>query len=623
MPKKNESRPRPRSAPSAEVRWDKPAQPEKPEIKDGFRETVESIVIAFVLAFLFRTFEAEAFVIPTGSMAPTLMGQHKDTACNKCGFPFRVSASQEEPPEYVTRPSDRAMWPAKHRVMAFTCPNCRYQMRFGEGAPDGEEPPPSYKGDRILVGKLSYEIDDPKRWDVAVFKFPESAKINFIKRVAGVPNETLVISHGDVLTGDENLSSEEIDPRSARQLLEKGIAPIDPRDVIALRRLGKLEVARKSPEEVQAILQTVYDNNYQLSEPWQSEFPPRWSPLNSAGDQAWTVIDGGKAFQCEAGDEDDPRWLAYCHLTPSARDWLQTLKAQSSSRFLEIKPRLITDFYAYNTGVSADSMRSGQIRDRFFATDAPDQNWVGDLSLDCRLQTESDQGEAMLALVEGGSVFTCRIDLSSGQASFSISSSPADASPEESFTATAQTPVRGPGSHRVEFANVDDKLFLWVDGKSIPFEGEFGPLENLVPTAEDLAPARVGSRGAALQVSDLRVRRDVYYTDPQADGGPVPLGVRDFFSDPRHWGEFEHLIGVAYVLGDDEYLMLGDNSPQSKDSRLWMHRGADGRQEYYVKRDLMIGKALLIYWPHSLDHLPKTDIWFPLFPNFGRMGFVR
>ena len=61
------------------------------------RETVESIVIAFVLAFLFRTFEAEAFVIPTGSMAPTLMGRHKDVDCPKCGYRYQVSASEEEP----------------------------------------------------------------------------------------------------------------------------------------------------------------------------------------------------------------------------------------------------------------------------------------------------------------------------------------------------------------------------------------------------------------------------------------------------------------------------------------------------------------------------------------------
>ena len=60
------------------------------------RETVESIVVAFTLALLFRAFEAEAFVIPTGSMAPTLMGRHKDLACTACSRNFRVGCSAEE-----------------------------------------------------------------------------------------------------------------------------------------------------------------------------------------------------------------------------------------------------------------------------------------------------------------------------------------------------------------------------------------------------------------------------------------------------------------------------------------------------------------------------------------------
>ena len=63
----------------------------------GFgRETVESLVIAFTLALLFRAFEAEAFVIPTGSMAPTLMGRHKDLDCSECKFNFQAGASREE-----------------------------------------------------------------------------------------------------------------------------------------------------------------------------------------------------------------------------------------------------------------------------------------------------------------------------------------------------------------------------------------------------------------------------------------------------------------------------------------------------------------------------------------------
>jgi signal peptidase I len=48
------------------------------------RETIESIAVAVVLAFLFRAFVAEAFVIPTGSMAPTLQGRHMDVVCEKC-----------------------------------------------------------------------------------------------------------------------------------------------------------------------------------------------------------------------------------------------------------------------------------------------------------------------------------------------------------------------------------------------------------------------------------------------------------------------------------------------------------------------------------------------------------
>src|SRR5438045_6499519 len=81
------------------------------------RETVESIVIAFVLAFLFRTFEAEAFVIPTGSMAPTLMGRHKDVYCPKCGYRYQVSASEEES-EDRRRPTANCV--------AGMCPMCHY-----------------------------------------------------------------------------------------------------------------------------------------------------------------------------------------------------------------------------------------------------------------------------------------------------------------------------------------------------------------------------------------------------------------------------------------------------------------------------------------------------------------
>ena len=60
------------SASSPEQLKSTPPNSAPSESQSGFvaiRETIESIVVAFVLAFLFRTFEAEAFVIPTGSMS--------------------------------------------------------------------------------------------------------------------------------------------------------------------------------------------------------------------------------------------------------------------------------------------------------------------------------------------------------------------------------------------------------------------------------------------------------------------------------------------------------------------------------------------------------------------------
>ena len=46
------------------------------EKKTNIIETIQSLVVAFVLAMVFRGFVVEGFVIPTGSMAPTLLGQH-------------------------------------------------------------------------------------------------------------------------------------------------------------------------------------------------------------------------------------------------------------------------------------------------------------------------------------------------------------------------------------------------------------------------------------------------------------------------------------------------------------------------------------------------------------------
>lgn len=73
----------------------------KPEgdFRDAAREIVETIVFVVVLVLLLKTFLAEAFIIPTGSMAVTLLGYHKEATCDKCGKTFLVNFSKEVDPQ--------------------------------------------------------------------------------------------------------------------------------------------------------------------------------------------------------------------------------------------------------------------------------------------------------------------------------------------------------------------------------------------------------------------------------------------------------------------------------------------------------------------------------------------
>lgn len=64
---------------------------------------------------------------------------------------------------------------------------------------EGESMQPSYEdGDYLLVDKISYLIGDPHRGEVIVFRFPNDPEKVFIKRIVGLPGETIVVEHGGV-----------------------------------------------------------------------------------------------------------------------------------------------------------------------------------------------------------------------------------------------------------------------------------------------------------------------------------------------------------------------------------------------------------------------------------------
>ena len=141
----------------------------------GIKETITSLTIALMLAFLFRGFVIEGFVIPTGSMAPTLMGKHLQFTSPANGYRWAVGP-------WNTARSSKIEVNDPMSGERITVSNKRLSS-----------------GDRVFVLKYLPFLHTPDRWDVVVFKNPGTNE-NYIKRMIGKPGEQIALVDGDVFT---------------------------------------------------------------------------------------------------------------------------------------------------------------------------------------------------------------------------------------------------------------------------------------------------------------------------------------------------------------------------------------------------------------------------------------
>jgi signal peptidase I len=325
-------------------------------------------------------------------------------------------------------------------------------------------------------------------------------------------------------------------------------------DPQALERFktGEFQIIRKKPDNILAMRRPVYDNDH----PAQDLVGPEWERWVSEG-EGW-VSDGKHGFKADPAEEETC-WLRYRHVLRGEKD----------------RKQLITDFMGYNTWQAGRGHSS------------PGENWASDLILECDATVERPEGELTLELSRGPERFQAAFDLKSGRCTLYRVKGLRKEDERREELGSAEARVSRKGTYRLRFANVDERLTVWVDNR-LPFEDGvvYRPGGELRPTEEnDLnRPASVGSKGAKVAVSRIQLFRDTYYTTAQG-GQPSAADIPDFKpDDPKSWSKPP--VATFYVQ-PGHFLCLGDNSPESSDGRSWG----------LVPQRLLLGRALLVYYP--------------------------
>jgi signal peptidase I len=136
--------------------------------------TLAGSLVAFTLVIFFvQPFVLQTFVIPTGGMAPTIIGDHYIAPCPHCDGELLISADPSFPPVGST---------------PGICDQC---LRVSEAIVSDTQVIP---GDCIL----SLKFLQPRRWDVVTFRYPADPSTLYVMRIVGLPGEKIAIRDGEV-----------------------------------------------------------------------------------------------------------------------------------------------------------------------------------------------------------------------------------------------------------------------------------------------------------------------------------------------------------------------------------------------------------------------------------------
>jgi len=364
---------------------------------------------------------------------------------------------------------------------------------------------------------------------------------------------------------------------------------------------GLLHPAQKTPVAQEALWNVVYD----------SDFPPRARDTRR-GEHRW---------QPEGGSSN--RWELLGR-------WFKYRGVGQPPESLEFHGPPIDNYTGYNVpgprfnaSVTPEAYRDG----------AP----VADLRIRCVVTPHDGTGYVRFALARRGRSFWATLQ-SDGHVLLHGGRSPSFE--DATLIAEDHTGPLKPGRPvEVAFENVDYRLTLRVDRRqvlsetwiAIPGANPTGRPDRpylitlreirTAPPPPPVIPPTITAADLDVDFTHVVLEHDVFYTSAPLVSPPFnryKLGG---------WGT----TGFPILLRPGEYFVLGDNSPQSADSRLWdvvghhLRRRGEDYQLGTVPEDQMIGRAFFVYWPSGLrtDLLPGPLQQVGWIPNVGRMRWIR
>lgn len=516
------------------------ATPGKDDRETPF-EWISSFVGFFVYLLVLKGFFLPLFMIPTGSMAESLYGEHSVHTCRNCGMSYTVGFSQDP----------------RFRTSIYQCPNCHWRVHnraVSNNAPDAVDEVITERlspaaGDRIALHGWPFDRPfsawpglGPQRWDVVVFKVPSDGETNYIKRLIGLPGEKIEIIDGDIWVNDR--------------------------------------IAKKTAEAQGVLWIPFFRQDYLPMQPsLRKSYFPRWLPIGR--ENGWS---GLRSRVFRFGDEKREQGeIAF------ATDARENPPAAT-----------ISDDMPYNGG-----------GDRF--------NPVSDVRLSAEVHFDDDEGYVELSMNKRQRRFVARL---SRDGHVTLRQEPAinDTPVERREVGAADIGrVAGPTVFSLGIADYD--IVVSVDGRAVVtisstnYPAELSAARDMKLRAVPSAP-RIAAADGKLSLRHVEIDRDVYYTSFTKIGGRLePVAVE----------------GKPITLASDEYLMLGDNTRASLDSRFSFSQGEEltlgpplrGDANYHpgtVRADQLMGRAFLVYWP-GFKPLPIVEK--SVLPDLGHVRWIH